>query len=288
MNHAPQIFQTTIQNPISCYGLGVHSGKRTQLTLKPAQKNTGIILVRTDVTSLSNSILASYKNVSDTLLSTTISNDAKVKVSTIEHIMAALWGCGVDNVIIELDGEEVPIMDGSSKPFVFMLECAGIKVLSASRPRLKILKEISVSSKDSRISLNPSDNFSINMTIDFASKAIGRQEMSFASEESFKDLLAGARTFGFMHELEYLKARGLAQGASLDNAIGVDNDTIMNAEGLRFENEFVRHKILDSIGDIFTAGGFIAGKMNAYKPGHALNNELLQKLFEDSAAYQWV
>ncbi|MES2214786.1 MAG: UDP-3-O-acyl-N-acetylglucosamine deacetylase [Pseudomonadota bacterium] len=282
------MFQTTIQNPASCYGLGVHSGRKTQLTLKPAKANTGILLVRTDVTSLSNTILAHYQNVSDTTLSTVVSNNSRVKVSTIEHIMAALWGCGIDNVIIELDGEEVPIMDGSSKPFVFMLEYAGIKILPHPRRSLKILKEVSVSNGDSVVSLRPSDSFSTNIIIDFESKAIGRQEMGFTSEESFKDLIAGARTFGFLHELEYLKSRGLAQGASLENAIGIENDKILNEGGLRFDNEFVRHKLLDSIGDIFTAGGFVIGRMEAYKPGHLLNNELLRKLFENTGAWSWV
>jgi UDP-3-O-[3-hydroxymyristoyl] N-acetylglucosamine deacetylase len=286
MNH--NTHQTTIQNPISCYGIGVHSGRRTQLTLKPAKENTGILFVRTDVTSISNTISANYHSVSDTTLSTTLRNDANIKVSTIEHIMAALWGCGIDNIIIELDGEEVPIMDGSSKPFVFMLECAGIKALQAPRRLLKVLRDITVTHGDSEVILKPSDDFTINMVINFASKAIGNQSMTFKSTESFKDLLAGARTFGFIHELEALKNRGLARGASLENAIGIDNDSIMNTEGLRFENEFVRHKILDSIGDIFTAGGPMICRIDAYKPGHFLNNELLRKLFETPGAYNWV
>jgi UDP-3-O-[3-hydroxymyristoyl] N-acetylglucosamine deacetylase len=279
--------QTTIQNPVSCYGVGVHSGNRTQLTLKPAKENTGIVFVRTDVTFLSQNIAANYANVSDTMLSTTISNAAKVKVSTIEHLMAAIWGCGIDNLIVELDGEEVPVMDGSSKPFIFMLECAGEKLLKAPKPILKILKEVKFSNKDSEVIARPSDELSINMIIDFSSKAIGRQERVFSSKESFKDVLSAARTFGFVHELEYLKGLGLAKGASLDNAVGIENDRILNEGGLRFEDEFVRHKLLDSIGDFYTAGGNILAQFDCYKPGHHLNNELLRKVFEDPYAYRW-
>lgn len=280
--------QTTIQNPVSCYGIGVHSGNRTQLTLKPAKANTGIVFVRTDVTSKSPYISANYASVSETTLCTTISNDAKVKVATIEHLMAAIWGMGIDNLIIELDGEEVPVMDGSSKPFIFMLECAGEKKLNAPRRQLKILKEVVFTNKDSEVIISPSDSFKINMVIDFESKAIGRQEREFNAQNSFKDDLAAARTFGFIHELEYLKSKGLAKGASLDNAVGIDKDVILNTDGLRFDDEFVRHKLLDSVGDLFTAGGFILGKLDCYKPGHYMNNQLLRKVFEDTNSYQWV
>lgn len=256
--------------------------------MKPAKQDTGIVFVRKDVTSLSNVILASYANVFETLLSTTISNDAKVKVSTIEHIMAAIWGCNIDNLIIELDGEEVPVMDGSSQPFVFLLECAGIKVLPALKKSLKILKEISVCHKDSEIVITKSSEFKVNMVIDFSSKAIGKQSMAFTDHRSFKSELASARTFGFLHELESLKSLGLAQGASLDNAVGIDKDTILNSEGLRFDDEFVRHKTLDAVGDFFTSGGSIIGQIDCYKPGHYLNNELLRKVFENPASYEWI
>jgi UDP-3-O-[3-hydroxymyristoyl] N-acetylglucosamine deacetylase len=281
--------QTTIRTPVSCYGLGVHSGKRTQLTLKPSYTtNSGIVFVRTDVTDVSNVIQVSYKNVSDTTLSTSVSNNANVKVSTIEHLMAALWGCGIDNVIIELDGEEVPIMDGSSRPFVFLLECAGLAVLNEKRCFLKILKEVTVNQGESYITTAPSENLVVNMVIDFPSKAIGYQEMSFSdTRDDFKESISGARTFGFVHELEYLKNKGLARGASLDNAIGIDNDQILNEDGLRFDNECVRHKLLDSLGDFFTSGRII-GALNCYKTGHHLNNFLLRKIFEDPNAYCFV
>lgn len=279
-------FQTTIQNPVSCYGIGVHSGKRTQLTLKPAKANTGIVFIRTDITEVANDIAASYINVSDTILSTTISNDAHAKVSTIEHLMAALSGCGVHNVIIELDGEEVPIMDGSSRPFVFMLECAGIKTLNAPAPQLQVLREVSVTHNDAYAVLEPFDHFSINMTIDFDNKIIGKQERVFCSTDSFKESLSDARTFGFLHELEYLKSKGLAKGASLENAVGIEGDQILNSDGLRYEDEFVRHKLLDAVGDFFTAGYPIIGNFSCYKTGHALNNQLLRKLFSDPQNYK--
>lgn len=281
-----QVMQTTIERPMSCYGIGVHSGQKTQLTLRPSKKDTGIIFVRTDVTSTDNIIEATYNNVSETLLSTTIQNDANVKVSTIEHLMAALWGCGIDNVIIELDGPEVPIMDGSSKPFVFLIECAGTKPLYAPRKIFKILKDVIVSDKGSEIIASPDMKFSVDVEIEFASKAIGKQTMSLEDTSFFKEEISSARTFGFMHEVEYLRSKGLAKGASLENAIAIENDSIVNPEGLRFSNEFVRHKLLDSVGDFYTAGGIIHGHFNCTKPGHNLNNLLLRRIFEDNSNYQ--
>lgn len=281
-----QITQTTIERPMSCYGIGVHSGQRTHLTLRPSKKDTGITFVRTDVTSVNNIIEATYNNVSETLLSTTIQNDANIKVSTIEHLMAALWGCGIDNVIIELDGPEVPIMDGSSKPFVFLLDCAGTKQLPSYRKTFKILKEIIVSDKGSEIIASPSQTFSVDVEIEFASKAIGKQTMRLEDSNFFKEEISSARTFGFMHEVEYLRSKGLAKGASLENAIGIENDSILNPEGLRFSNEFARHKLLDSVGDFYTAGGLLKGLFSCVKPGHHLNNILLRRIFDDSSNYQ--
>ena len=279
--------QTTIQYPVSCYGLGVHSGKRTHLTLKPGQDSTGVVFVRTDVAAVDNVIYANYDNVSETTLSTTVSNNAGIKVSTVEHLMAAIWGCGIDNVVAEIDGEEVPIMDGSSEPFVFMLECAGTKLLNAPRPYIKILKEFTLNNGDMEINVTPSDEFMVDMTIDFPNKVIGRQNKVFNDHGSFKDELARARTFGFLHELEYLRNKGLAKGASLENAIGFDQNGIMNSEGLRFEDECVRHKLLDAVGDFFTAGRLI-GKFKCHKTGHNLNNQLLRKLLENPNLYTTV
>ena len=278
--------QTTIAQPMSCYGIGVHSGQRTQLTLKPARANTGIVCIRSDVSDVNNVVEVTYKNVSETTLSTTVQNDTKIKISTIEHLMAALWGCGIDNVIIELDGPEVPIMDGSSKPFVFLIECAGTKVLNAPRKTIKILKDIHVSNNGAEIIVTPSETFAVNVEIEFASKAIGKQTMSLNDPSFFKEEISSARTFGFMHEVDYLRSKGLAKGASLENAVGIENDTIMNPEGLRFSNEFARHKLLDSVGDFYTAGGIIFGSFSCTKSGHNLNNILLRYIFDNPNNYR--
>ena len=280
--------QTTIQNPISCYGIGVHSGKKSQVTLKPAKPGTGIVFVRTDVATLDNKIQASYCNVFDTTLSTSIKNNAGIQVSTIEHLMAAIWGCSISNIIIEIDGPEVPIMDGSSKPFVFMIECAGKKQQNAAMRFLKLIKEVRVSDNGSEIIAQPSTETYIDLTIDFASPVIGKQQHVFSSNVSFKDEIADSRTFGFVHELDYLQSKGLAKGASLDNAIGIDKDIILNHEGLRHKNEFVRHKLLDLLGDLFSAGGSFIGELNGYKTSHSINNQFLRKVFNDPTSYKWV
>jgi UDP-3-O-[3-hydroxymyristoyl] N-acetylglucosamine deacetylase len=280
--------QTTIQNPISCYGIGVHSGQKTQVTLKPAKPGTGVVFVRTDVTVCDNKIEASYCNVFDTTLSTSIRNNAGVQVSTIEHLMAAIWGCAVSNIIIEIDGAEVPIMDGSSKPFVFMIECAGKKLQNAPMRYLKLIKEVRVNDGGSEIVAVPSKETYIDLTIDFTSPVIGKQQHIFSPAVSFKDEIADSRTFGFIHELDYLQSKGLAKGASLDNAIGIDKDVILNHEGLRHENEFVRHKLLDLLGDLFTAGGGFIGELKGYKTSHSMNNRFLHKIFSDPTTYKWV
>ncbi|WP_395477607.1 UDP-3-O-acyl-N-acetylglucosamine deacetylase [Rickettsia endosymbiont of Pantilius tunicatus] len=281
--------QVTLSKPVSCYGIGVHSGKRTQLTIEPTKENTGIIFVRTDISSENNYIEAKYFNVSDTLLSTTISNSNKIQVSTIEHIMAALWGCGIDNAIIKIDGPEVPIMDGSSKPFVFMIECAGKKLQNAPKKYLKILKEVTAAHKDCELICRPSDHMKIDLTIDFNSKAIGRQSLVFSKQESFNDNIADARTFGFTKDVDYLQSKGLALGASFENAIGIDDqDKVLNPDGLRYQDEFVRHKLLDLFGDLYTSGNNIISSINGYKTSHALNNELLQRIFSDSTSHKFV
>jgi len=280
--------QTTIQTPISCYGTGLHSGNKTQVTLRPAPSDTGVVFVRTDVTKVDNKVHASYSNVFDTNLSTSIKNIAGVQVSTIEHLMAAIWGCGISNIIVEIDGSEVPIMDGSSKPFVFMIECSGIKTLSTPSRYLKLLKEIRVTENSSEILATPAEQLCIDLTIDFASTAIGRQQHIFTAEASFRDELADSRTFGFLHELDYLQSKGLAKGASLNNAIGIDKDIVLNHEGLRHDNEFVRHKLLDLVGDLFSSGGNFIGHLHGFKTSHSLNNQFLRKLFDDPYAYQWV
>ncbi len=279
--------QVSLLKPVSCYGIGVHSGKVTQLTLKPAKANTGIVFVRTDVREEINSIQATYQNVSATFLSTTIKNEHNVQVSTIEHLMAALWGCGIDNVIAEIDGPEVPIMDGSSKAFVFMIECAGKKLQNTPKRYLQILKTVRVTNNDSELVCTPANNMTVNLTVDYTSKVIGRQSLIFSKNESFKNTIADARTFGFVNELEYLQSKGLALGASLENAIGIDKDIVMNQDGLRYSDEFVRHKLLDLFGDMYSSGANIVGEIVGYKTSHALNNQLLRQIFSDTTAYKW-
>jgi len=255
----------------------------SQLILEPAPANTGIVFIRTDVTNHLNVIHATYNNVTETNLSTIVSNEHGIKVSTIEHLMAALYSFQIDNVIIKIDGPEVPIMDGSSRPFIFMLECAGTKILDAKRKSIKILKELEVSHNDAFIVVKPNNALEIDTSIDFASSIIGKQQMIFNSKSIFKEEIAAARSFGFVSDLKYLNSKGLALGVSLQNAIGIDEQDQALVD-LRFEDEFVRHKILDSIGDFYTAGNVI-GNFRCHKSGHFLNNQILREIFADSSNY---
>ena len=282
-------FQRTLKSPIECVGVGLHSGVRVRLRLAPAGPNTGIVFVRTDLPSAVASIPAAWNFVSDTRLCTVISNDAGSSVGTIEHLMAALRGCGVDNARIEVSGAEVPIMDGSSDPFVFLIECAGTKAQEVPRRFVKVLKTVMVGEGDRSATLRPSSAMKFSFDIDFASAAIARQESHIDLDEfAFKTDLARARTFGFLHEVEQLRRAGLARGGSLDNAVVIDGDRVVNAGGLRFADEFVRHKILDSIGDLYLAGAPIIGHFHGSRSGHALNNQLLRALFADRTAWTWV
>lgn len=282
------VLQTTIASPVSCYGIGVHSGRKTQLTLKPAKANTGILFIRSDITQVDNAIKATYDNVFETRLSTSIRNNAtKIHISTIEHLMAALWGCGIHNVIVEVDGEEVPIMDGSSKPFVFMIECAGVLLLKEKQKSLKLLKDIHIQENGAEIFARPSNRSNIELSIDFDSPAIGKQQITFQESHKFKEEIADSRTFGFVRDLDYLLSKGLAKGASLDNTIGIENDKVINSGGLRYDNEFVRHKLLDLLGDLYSAGGNFIGEIKGHKTSHYLNNEFLRKIFSDQSAYEW-
>ncbi len=282
------MMQRTIKNTVSCFGIGVHSGKPASITLHPAPENTGIQFVRTDIKNDYNRIEAKYNLVSNTQLGTTLKNEAGIEIATIEHLMASLWGCKIDNIIIEIDGRETPIMDGSSEPFMFVLECAGVQKQSQSRKFIEVLKEVSVEEKGSFAKITPSSEFSVNMEIEFANPAIAKQTMTFKeSDKSFKNDISRARTFGFEHEGEALKKMGLAQGASLENAVVISGNQILNKEGLRYTNEFVRHKMLDFIGDSYLAGGPILGHVETYKPGHYINNKLLHQLLNDDSAWRY-
>jgi UDP-3-O-[3-hydroxymyristoyl] N-acetylglucosamine deacetylase len=281
--------QCTLHNAIRCVGIGLHTGKPVTMTLVPAPVNTGIIFLRTDIGQEQGRIRALYDRVTDTRLGTTISNSSGISVSTIEHLMAAFSGCNISNIIVEIDGPEVPIMDGSADPFVFLIECAGIEFQECSRYAVRLLKKIKVTEGDKSVTLSPSDHFSMDFRIDFPSKAIGVQEMSVAlSNTFFKTELSRARTFGFVQEVETLRKHGLAVGGSLDNAIVIDGDTVLNEEGLRYSTEFVRHKILDAIGDLYLSGYPLIAHYEGIKAGHELNNRALKELFSDDLAWELV
>lgn len=264
--------------------MGIHSGEIVNMVIRPASANTGFTFVRTDVQD-NNIIDANYETVTETTLSTTVSNEFGCKVSTIEHLMSAFWGCGIDNAIIEIDSYEVPIMDGSSAPFVALIEKAGIKKLSKPRKVLEILKPVKIEVDGKYIELSPSNEFSVDFDIDF--RVIGEQSYAYKeSKESYPHNISRARTFGYVEDVEYLQSKGLARGASLDNAIGISKEGVMNAEGLRYNDEFVRHKVLDCIGDLYLACMRIKGKVKASQAGHALNNMILRKLFSEPSAFR--
>lgn len=281
--------QKTLKSDISCTGVGLHSGEKISITLFPAEVDSGIKFRRTDIHGGGAEIKARFDQVRDTMLCTTIGDDDGVKISTIEHLMAAFAGAGVDNVLVEVNGGEIPIMDGSAAPFLFLIDCAGLVEQDAPKRALRIKKRVSVSENGKSASLVPANDFTIDFEIDFDSPAVARQSMRVDIIDGvFKNELSRARTFGFMHEIEALRAAGFAKGGSLENAVVVSGDEILNEDGLRFDDEFVRHKILDAVGDLYLAGGTIQGHFEGICTGHALNNMLLIELFSDAANYEWV
>lgn len=280
--------QHTLARAISIRGVGVHSGAPALLTLLPAPAGVGITFIRSDLSG-DNRIPARYDAVSDTRMCTIVANAAGASVATVEHVMAALAGCGVDNAELHIDGPEIPVMDGSSAPFVAMIEQAGLLPQEAARRQIRVLREIRLEENGKWASLTPSATRSYSFEIEFASKAIGAQKHSFALENgSFGQEVANSRTFGFLHEVEQMKKMGLARGGSLDNAVVIDGDSVMNPGGLRHEDEFVRHKLLDSVGDLALAGAPILAAYASYKGGHALNNKLLHALFANPTCWEWI
>lgn len=278
--------QKTINNKISCNSVALHSGKNVNITLHPASINTGIVFIRTDLKQGQNKILAHYKNVTTTNLGTTICNEFNASVATIEHFMASLWGCGIDNLIVEIDGPELPIMDGSSEPFVFLIECAGIKPLGEERKFIEITKSFCFKDQDKFIEVHPSKKFELDISIDFNNPFITKNKVSYHSTiHSFKNDLCRARTFCFKDEIELMHKSNLAKGGSLDNAIVIDENGIVNESGLRYQDEFVKHKTLDFLGDIYLAGHFIIGKFNGFKTGHSINNKFLHQLFKNKDCF---
>jgi UDP-3-O-[3-hydroxymyristoyl] N-acetylglucosamine deacetylase len=260
------------------------------MTINSAPAGSGIVFKRLDVEKAKSLVPARFDAVCETNLGTTIRNEHGVTVSTIEHLMAAIWGAGIDNAMIELDGSEVPIMDGSSEPFVFMLECAGITTLDAPRRVLCVLKTVEVREGNSIARISPNKEGDVgmllNIEIDFNHASIGKQVAEYDFRDvTFKQSVSRARTFGFEHEVTALRSMGLALGGSLDNAVVVGKNGILNKDGLRYGDEFVRHKALDCVGDLFLAGVRIDGALSFLRPGHAINNSLLRALFADDSAY---
>jgi UDP-3-O-[3-hydroxymyristoyl] N-acetylglucosamine deacetylase len=281
-------FQHTVAAEVSCVGVALHTGDMVNMTIRPAAVNTGIVFVRKDVAA-HNAVPARYDAVVETTLGTTISNAQGVTVSTIEHVMAALWGAGIDNARVELDGAEVPIMDGSSEPFIFLLECAGRVQQRAMRRTIEVLREVTVEEGASRVTLRPAEGFAIDIEIAFKHPLIATQKATYDfTDTSFKQALSRARTFGFARDVEKMRAMGLALGGSLHNAIVLGEDDILNEGGLRYADEFVRHKALDCVGDYYLAAGHLQGHIDAVKPGHGINNKLLRALFADPANYRIV
>lgn len=281
--------QRTLRNPIRATGVGLHTGEKVYLSLKPAPVDTGIIFRRVDLNPVVE-IKAWAENVGDTSLSTSLMN-GDVRVSTVEHLMSAMAGLGIDNAYVELSASEVPIMDGSAGPFVFLLQSAGVEEQDAPKKFIRIKQEVTVKQDDKVASLLPFDGFKVSFAIDFDHPVFrGRKidaEMDF-STTSFVKEISRARTFGFMHEIEYLRSKGLVRGGSVDNAIVVDEYRILNEDGLRYEDEFVKHKILDAIGDLYLLGNTLIGEFRAYKSGHGLNNQLLRALIAQPDAWEVV
>jgi len=288
---APALRQRTLKRPIGCVGVGLHSGARAQMTLNPAPAGSGIVFRRTDVGPSPADIPARFDRVVDTRLCTLLGAKDRpdVHVSTIEHLTATLFGSGVDNALIEVDGPELPILDGSAASFVFLLECAGLVEQDAPRREIEILRPIRVEDGDAYAELRPRLGGGLDMalSIDFDAPAIGRQALALPlTPDGFRHELARARTFTLMSEVARLRAAGRARGGSLDNAIVVDQARVLNPGGLRMPDEFVRHKLLDAVGDLALAGAALRGRFVAHRSGHTLNNRLLRALFADAGAWR--
>jgi UDP-3-O-[3-hydroxymyristoyl] N-acetylglucosamine deacetylase len=267
-----------------CRGVGVHTGARVSMTLHPADTGTGILFRRSDRGGAT--VAADWRNVQESPLCTTLTNREGVSVATVEHLLAALAGAEIDNVVVELDGPEVPVMDGSAEPFLFLLERAGIVEQDAPRRAIKVLKPVRISDENRMAAFTPSRGFSVSFTIDFPDEVVKRQDISLSLDaESFRTEIARARTFGFLEDVERLQAAGLARGGSLDNAVVVSGAKVLNKDGLRYVDEFVRHKVLDAVGDLYLSGGPIVGHFRGVRSGHALNRRLLEALFTDRSAW---
>ena len=282
-----QAFQHTLRSPALFAGVGVHTGEYTRVTVRPAAADTGIVFVRTDVKDRDNRVPATGEAVCKTQLGTVIGNAAGVTVATIEHLMAALAMLGIDNARVDVDGPEMPIMDGSSEPFVRVLDRAGKRAQDAARNFIEILDTVEVIDGDKRATLKPADRFEMAFEIAFNSAAIGRQSVDLVmDEQAFRDELANCRTFGFLKDVEALRAIGLARGGSMDNCVVIDAGKVLNPEGLRRPDEFVRHKALDAIGDLYVLGGPLLGRFEGVLAGHSLNNAVVRALLARPDAWR--
>lgn len=282
--------QTTIQTEITMSGVGVHSGRHVTMVLHPANADTGILFHRTDIGDEDGLVLAHAGNAIETQLCTTITNASGTQVRMVEHLMAAFHGLGIDNVIIEINGPEVPILDGSSSLIVEAVNRAGIITTDSPRTYIEILSPVSVSLENGAwATLSPAPSLQLEIDIDFADSGIGQQRFSYDSQDDrFDDEIANARTFCMFQDVEKMRLAGLAKGGSLDNAIVYDNGTLLNKEGLRMDNECVKHKALDCIGDLYLLGMPLRGRLTSHMPGHRLSTLLVQALLEDSSAYKIV
>lgn len=281
--------QRTLKNSIRATGVGLHTGKKVLMTLRPAPPDSGIVFRRTDLPE-SAEVRAFAENVTDTMLGTTLAN-GEVRVSTVEHLLSAFAGLGIDNAIVEVSAPEVPIMDGSAGPFVFLLQSAGIEEQRAPKRFVRIKKSIQVEDGDKWARFDPFDGFKVNFEIEFNHPIFKRRSQKASmdfSTTSFLKEVSRARTFGFMRDLETMRARNLALGGNLDNAIVLDDYRVLNEDGLRYEDEFVKHKILDAIGDLYLLGHSLIGEFSGHKSGHGLNNRLLRALLADTSAWEQV
>ncbi|HAG45742.1 MAG: UDP-3-O-acyl-N-acetylglucosamine deacetylase [Pseudomonadota bacterium] len=283
------IRQRTLKNVIRATGVGLHTGEKVFLTLRPAAVNTGIVFRRIDLKPVVD-VEAILDNVSNTRMSTTLERDG-VRISTVEHLMSAFAGLGIDNVFVDLTAAEVPIMDGSAGPFVFLIESAGIEEQRAPKQFIRIKQSVEICDGDKWAKFDPYDGFKVDLTIDFDHPAVQSSQQHASIdflESSFIKDVSRARTFGFLDEVEALQEAGLARGGSLDNAIVMDAFHILNDEGLRYRDEFVKHKILDAVGDLYLLGHLLVGAFSAHKSGHSMNNRLLRRLLETESAWEYV
>ena len=284
------IKQRTIKQSVSAMGVGLHKGEKVQVTLRPAPANTGIVFRRVDLDPVVD-IKATPQAVGETTLCTCLVNEQQVKISTVEHLLAAIAALGIDNLIIDVDSFEIPIMDGSALPFVYLIQSVGIETLNVAKRFLRIKKAIRVEEGDKWAELLPYEGFKVNFAIEFNHPVIANtcqtMQMDFSTGSFIKEI-SRARTFGFMKDIEFLRANDLALGGSLENAIVLDEYRMLNKNELRYDDEFVKHKILDAIGDLYMAGVSILGELNAFKSGHTLNNMLLREVFKQTDAWEYI